>query len=57
MKKLYELAGGDTFIYGGVHWRIHYFTGNHRLCRAVGADPSVDFIAFDIDLEVQVYEW
>ena len=57
MKKLYELSGGDTFQYGGVNWRIHHFTGDHRLCRAVGADPATDYVAFHIDTEVQVYEF
>lgn len=57
MKKLYELNGGDTFYFGGVNWRICHFTGNHRHCRPVGADPDADCVAFHIDTEVQVYEF
>ena len=57
MKKLYELNGGDTFRYGGVNWRIFRFSGNWRLCRAAGDDPSTECVALHIDTEVQVFEF
>ena len=57
MKKLYELAKGSTFYYGGVHWRVGRWQGNHRYCSPVYEPGSESDIAFHIDTDVQVFEF
>ena len=57
MKKLYELAKGDTFYHGGVYWRINRFEADHRYCKPVAEPGSESHIAFHCDTEVQVFEW
>jgi len=57
VKKLYELAGGDTFMHAGVNWRVDEFFGNHRGCRPAGDPADGVYVLFHIDDEVQVYEW
>ena len=57
MKKLYELSAGDVFWYGKVLWRVCEFTGNHRICRPTSCPETGSSVRFDMDEEVQVYDF
>ena len=58
LKPIYELAAGETFLHGGVMWRVDEFiSGDHRGCRPTSDPKCGSYVVFHIDTEVQVYEW
>lgn len=58
MKKLYELALGDTFWHGNVMWKVVEFTnGDRRGCRPTSCPETGAIISFHIDEEVQTYDF
>ncbi len=58
MKRLYELAVGDTFWHGGLIWRVDEFiSGNHRGCRPTSDPQCGSYVSFHIDTEVRVFEF
>jgi hypothetical protein len=58
MKRIYELAAGDTFWHGGLFWRVDEFvSGNHRGCRPTSDPRCGSYVRFHIDTEVQVFEF